>query len=46
MTRTEIALIVVGIGVLIALLLVFSSGRPRVTEITRTIRKDEDSADA
>jgi uncharacterized integral membrane protein len=42
MTRTEIALIVVLVGALIAVLLALSSGGPRVTEINRTLRKEKD----
>jgi uncharacterized integral membrane protein len=50
MTRSEIILIVVLVGALIAVVLALSAGRPRVTEINRTVRrkKDEtgDSGDA
>ena len=45
MSRTEIILIVVLVGALIAILLALSGG-PRVTEITRTVRKRKDSGDA
>jgi hypothetical protein len=46
MTRTEIILLVVGIGALVAILLSLSGGGPRVTQIDRTVRKEKDSDDA
>ena len=46
MTRTEIILIVVLVAAVIAILLALNSGRPRVTEISRTVRKEKDSGDA
>jgi uncharacterized integral membrane protein len=41
-SRTEIILIVVAVGALIAILLALSSRGPRVTEINRTVRRKKD----
>lgn len=41
MTKVEIAIIVCVVGALIALLLAVGGGRPRVTEITRDVKRDE-----
>jgi hypothetical protein len=46
MTRTEIILVIVAVGALIAVFLALSSGGPRVTEINRTVRREKDSDDA
>jgi hypothetical protein len=46
MTRTEIILIVVAAGALVAVLLALSGSRPRVTQIDRTIRREKDADDA
>ena len=46
MTRTEIILIVIAAGALIAVLLALSGSRPSVTQIDRTVRHEKGSYDA